>query len=135
MGRDVVVAARVTSREKLRRDFIFFLDERLDCPKGEDGGGGEGWRKTRKGIMPSTQPAPNIYSQSTPLRAQSAVLLLYKEATIVNLHNPPWLTHVPLRDSVSDIVCIMWDYINLLLLRLANMKQNTSDQLRIRKKH
>ena len=35
MGRDVVVAARVTSREKLRRDFIFFLDERLDCPKGE----------------------------------------------------------------------------------------------------
>ena len=124
MGRDVVVA-RVTSRQKLwRRDFILFSEEeRLE--------GAESWRKTSEG-MPSSSPALNIYSKSNPPRAQSAVLLLYKEATIVNLHNSN-KTHVLLLDSVSDTVCIMGSYINLLLLMLANMKPNTSDHLRIRK--
>ena len=92
VGRDVVVA-RVTSRQKLwRRDFILFSEEetleRLE--------GAESWRKTSEG-MPSSSPALNIYSKSNPPRAQSAVLLLYKEATIVNLHNSE-TTHVLLLD-------------------------------------
>ena len=59
--------------------------ENLHCFH-EDLNGVEGWRETSEGMLRSLL-APNIYSQATLLRAQSAVLPLHKEATIVNLHN------------------------------------------------
>lgn len=78
VGRDVVVAAKVKSRGKLWRTLIVFSEE--------DFNGVEDCRETSKG-MPGCLLAANIYSQATLLRAQSAVLVLHKEATIVNLHN------------------------------------------------